>query len=100
VTDWTGYEEARDYRWQQIPHFFGVPLYFVEYGFAQIGAFQVWMRSRSDYENAVERYWSALALGGTRPLPELFAAAGGRFAFDYETLKPLMDAVAEELEGD
>jgi oligoendopeptidase F len=46
----------------------------------------------------VERYRSALALGGSRPLPELFEAAGGHFQFDYETIRPLMDAVREELE--
>jgi len=33
-----------------------------------------------------------------RPLPELFAAAGARFHFDAEALKPLMNALQEELE--
>ena len=36
-------------------------------------------------------------LGGTRPLPELFAAAGIAFDFSEKTLRPLMNAVGEEL---
>jgi oligoendopeptidase F len=97
VVDWTGYEEPCAFQWHGILHFFTVPFYYIEYGIAQMGALQVWMRSRADYRQAVERYWNALSLGGSRPLPELFAAAGARFQFDYEILKPLMDTIEEEL---
>ena len=40
---------------------------------------------------------AGLKLGGTRALPELFTAAGIHFDFSERTLRPLMDAVAEEL---
>lgn len=96
--DWSGYDRQREFRWHRQLHLFEIPFYYIEYGIAQIGALQVWLRSRTDYRDAVERYWKALSLGGSRPLPELFAAAGGRFRFDYETLQPLTDAVAEELD--
>ena len=36
--------------------------------------------------------------GGSKTLPRLFEAAGAKFKFDYETLKPLADAVGEELD--
>ena len=55
------------------------------------------MMSRKDRQHALHSYKSALKLGGTRPLPELFTAAGIRFDFSEQTLRPLMDAVAEEL---
>ncbi len=97
VVDWSGYEEHRTYLWHRQLHLYEVPFYYIEYGIALTGALQVWMRSRTDYRDAVERYWKALALGGTRPLPELFEAAGARFSFGYETLQPLMDTVGEEL---
>jgi oligoendopeptidase F len=96
--DWTGYEEQRAYHWHAILHFFATPFYYIDYGIAQLGALQVWLRSRTNYQEAVEQYWHALTFGGSRPLPELFAAAGARFQFDYEILKPLMDAVEEELD--
>ena len=53
--------------------------------------------SPRDRAGAVADYRNALALGGSRPLPELFAAAGIRFDFREETLAPLMEAINEEL---
>ena len=96
--DWSGYEEERDYTWHRQLHPFAVPFYYIEYGIAQVGALQVWLQGRRDHRGAVERYWRALSLGGSRPLPRLFEAAGATFKFDYETLKLLTDAVGEELD--
>ena len=73
------------------------PFYYVEYGIAQIGALQVWLNSRRDYDQAVAQYRNGLALGSSRPLPELFAAAGCKFDFSAATLRPLIDAVMEEI---
>jgi len=74
-----------------------VPFYYIEYGIAQLGALQIWTQFREDTAAAVGNYRSALALGGSRPLPELFAAAGARFDFSAGTIAPLMDAIASEL---
>ncbi len=95
--DWTGYDEALAFMWHRQLHIFLHPFYYIEYGIAQLGALQVWLRSRTDYRDAVARYRAALALGGTRPLPDLFTAAGARFNFDRETVAPLAEALAEEL---
>ncbi|MEA2710311.1 MAG: oligoendopeptidase, partial [Phycisphaerales bacterium] len=95
--DWSGLEEHRTSMWQRQLHLFQVPFYFVEYGIAQLGALQLWMKSKENPRQALANYRAALALGGTRPLPELFAAAGIRFDFSEKTLRPLMNAVREEL---
>lgn len=96
--DWSGYEEERDFAWHRQLHLFALPFYYIEYGIAQVGALQVWLQSRSDHRGAVERYWRALSLGGSRSLPKLFEAAGATFTFDAATLRPLADAVSEELD--
>ncbi len=78
-----------------------MPFYYIEYGIAQVGAIQVFGNARRDQEAAVEAYRQALALGGTRPLPQLFAAAGVRFALDAATLRAvisLLEEVIAELE--
>ena len=95
--DWSGLGEARRCRWQRQLHVFIHPFYYVEYGIAQIGALQVWVNARKDAAGAIARYRRALALGGSRPLPELFAAAGCRWDFGRESLRPLLAAVEEEL---
>jgi oligoendopeptidase F len=96
--DWTGLEDARQALWQRQMHLFHVPFYYVEYGIAQLGALQLWLKSRTDPAGALAAYRAALRLGGTRPLPELFAAAGIVFDFSLRTLEPLVNAVREELE--
>ncbi len=95
--DWTGCEQERVARWYEQIHFFNYPLYYIEYGIAQMGALQVWRNALSDQAGAVAAYRRALALGGSRPLPELFAAAGARLVFDVEGMAPLVDLVEEEL---
>lgn len=95
--DWSGLEAQRRHSWHRKLHFFEVPFYYVEYGIAQLGALQVWLNSRKDYQQAVNLYRNGLALGGSRPLPELFEAAGLKFDFSEKTLKPLIDAVMEEI---
>jgi oligoendopeptidase F len=95
--DWSGYEEVRSNLWHKQLHIFLYPFYYVEYGIAQLGALQVWANSKRDKREALAKYQRALALGNSRPLPELFAAAGCRFSFDRATVKPLVDLVKGEL---
>ena len=89
--------EARAFAWQKQLHLFEVPFYYIEYAIAQLGALQVWRNARQDPTRALQQYRDALALGGSQPLPELFARAGARFDFSYDTLAPLMDMLQAEL---
>jgi oligoendopeptidase F len=95
--DWMGYESARAHLWHRQLHIFLHPFYYVEYGIAQLGALQVWANSKRDKVKALNDYKQSLALGGSRPLPELFAAAGCPFRFDAATIRPLMHLAQEEL---
>ncbi len=95
--DYAGFEEVRAYSWHRQLHIFLHPFYYVEYGIAQLGALQVWLNSKTNKAKALADYKSALALGGSRPLPELFAAAGCKFQFDAQTIKPLIQLARTEL---
>lgn len=95
--DWSGYEESRAFSWHRQLHIFLHPFYYVEYGIAQLGALQVWANSRRDKVKALNDYKKSLSLGGSRPLPELFAAAGCKFQFDAATIKPLIQLAETEL---
>lgn len=96
---WEGLEPFRASLWHRQLHLFGAPLYYIEYGIAQLGALGLWLRSLEEGEKtAVEAYMTALSLGGSKPLPELFAAAGLKFDFGPETIRRLVDRVERELE--
>ena len=99
AVSWEGLEEARARSWQRQGHLFGVPFYYIEYAIAQLGALQLWTRALEEGEGAaIASYKEALAVGGARPLPELFEAAGIRFDFGAETLSRLAERVERELE--
>jgi len=99
LEDWSGYEEARANWWHKQLHIFLYPFYYVEYGIAQLGALQVWQAAKKNPRAALENYRRALALGGSRPLPELFAAAGVKFDFSEGRVGALIEAVRKELNG-
>lgn len=95
--DWSGYEEARAHLWHRQLHIFLYPFYYIEYGIAQLGALQIWANSKRDKAKALCDYKTALALGGSRPLPKLFQAAGCPFEFSAVTIRPLVKLMREEL---
>ena len=96
--DWSGLERERVARWYRQLHVFLYPFYYIEYGIAQLGALQVWRNSLRDPAEAVRRYRDALALGNTRPLPDIYSAAGARLAFDAATIGELVQLVEEQVE--
>jgi len=95
---WEEFPEWRECSWIAKLHFFCVPLYYIEYGIAQLGALQLWRNFREDASRAVRKYREALSLGGSRPLPELFRAGELEFAFDAPALRPLSAYIASVLE--
>jgi len=96
---WLGLEQFRAIQWQRQLHLFTHPFYYIEYGIAQLGALQLWLTSLERGERAaVDHYLAGLRLGGSKPLPELFAAAGLKFDFGRDTVARLVDRVERELE--
>jgi oligoendopeptidase F len=89
--DWSGLGDAKETGWQRKLHIHTIPFYYIEYGMAELGAVQVFGRALKDPKQALADYRHALSLGGTATLPELFAAAGGKFSLDEKTMG---DAVA------
>jgi oligoendopeptidase F len=95
--DWTGLRPERVARWYRQLHIFLYPFYYIEYAIAQIGALQVWRNSRRDPIRAVEAYRRFLALGATRPLPELYREAGVELSFDAGLVGELVAMVEAEM---
>ncbi len=98
VVDFSGLENYRATSWQRQLHLFEVPFYYIEYGIAQLGAIGMWMQYKKDKEKALDNYMAALKLGGTRTLPELYAAAGLSFDFSSQHIHELMTFVRGEYE--
>ena len=95
--DWSGLEQELMTGWQRKLHIHQLPFYYVEYGLAQLGAVQVWRNALTNQAEAVASYRRALALGGTVSLPQLYATAGAKFAFDGPTLRVAVNLMEETI---
>jgi len=99
VVDWEGFENARERAWHKQLHLFEVPFYYIEYGMAQLGAIAVWRNYKQNPQKALQQYKEALALGYTKTIPEVYAAAGIRFDFSEAYVRELMEFVWGEMEA-
>ncbi len=93
-----GLEHFLKIRWQAQLHIYEVPFYYIEYGFAQLGAIAVWRNYKQHPKKALEQYKTALSLGNTRSIPDVYAAAGIAFDFSEKYIKELIDFVWKEYE--
>lgn len=96
-TKWNGLEKFKNYIWQRQLHLYEVPFYYVEYGFAQLGAIAVWKNYKEDPKNGLDGYLSALKLGYTRSIPEIYKAANIEFNFSRKYISALIAFVREEI---
>ena len=99
VIDYSGLEQYRANAWQRQLHLFEVPFYYIEYGIAQLGAIGMWMQYKENPQQALDNYCSALSLGGTKTLPQLYETAGLSFDFSPDKIKVLMDFVKREMDN-
>jgi len=83
--------------WHKQLHIFLHPFYYIEYGIAQLGALGIWAHALRDPRGALAHYKKALALGGSRPLPELFRAAGLVFNFGEDPVSRAAALLRERL---
>jgi oligoendopeptidase F len=96
IINYQGLESNLKRRWQVQLHLYEVPFYYIEYGFAQLGAIAVWRNYKKDPKKAVESYKRALSLGYTKSIPEIYKAADVKFDFSPDYIKELMDFVKAE----
>ena len=90
-------EEALGILWQRKIHIFDSPLYYIEYGIAQIGALQLCYNYDRRPHETIERYLYALSLGYTKRVPDIYKAAGVQFWFDIPLMKKLARFVISKI---
>jgi len=95
--DWSGLEEAEANLWQKQLHIFEIPFYYIEYGFAQLGAIAVYKNYKENPEKALDQYLSALKLGYTKTIKEIYETAGIKFDFSAAYVKELADFIKGEI---
>ena len=95
--NWDGFEDVKMTGWHRKLHIHQEPFYYIEYGLASLGAFQIWENAQKDQGKALQQYRQALALGGTVSLPKLYSAAGANLSFDMDTLGSAVQLIEKTL---
>ncbi|HXB40484.1 MAG TPA: M3 family oligoendopeptidase [Bacteroidia bacterium] len=98
VIDYKGLESSVKRMWHGQLHIFEVPFYYIEYGFAQLGALAVWKNYLHNSTQALQQYKDALSLGYTVSIPEVYNAAGIKFDFSDKYISSIAEFVWKELE--
>jgi oligoendopeptidase F len=97
--NYEGYEAYMNRSWQGQLHIYEVPFYYIEYGFAQLGAIAMWKQYKINPVQAISNYKNALSLGYTKSIPELYTIAGIRFDFSESYIRDLAKFVLDELKA-
>lgn len=97
ITDWSGFEQYRDYMWQKQLHLFEVPFYYIEYAMAQLGAIAVYKNYCENKNSAISSYKKALSLGYTKSIVEVYEAADIKFDFSEPYISELIGFIQSKL---
>ena len=83
--------------WMQKQHIFLYPFYYIEYGLAQICAFDYYLRMLKEPQQAWADYLRLCRAGGSRGYFELLKIGALRNPFDENTVKDIMAELSEVL---
>jgi len=97
VTDVSFDKDGR--HWQQIPHIFTIPFYYINYALAGIVALSFWAKSRQNFTNAWEKYEQLTRLAGTKTFVELLEDAAMPSPFVADNLKLVADEATKFLKN-
>lgn len=80
--------------WQRQLHIYQYPFYYIDYCMAQVVAFQFWMRSLADRQDAWNRYLAFVDKGGTCTFEELVHGAGLKVPYEEGCIREVGQAIS------
>lgn len=88
--DWYyNYDGDQCYEWQDIPHIFHSPMYYVSYSTSAYSALCLWLESGDNWEQAADRYMSISSLGNEYPYREMMRKCGAGDIFTEDAIPRL-----------
>jgi len=97
MVDFSGYEKHKENSWQRQLHLYEVPFYYIEYGFAQLGAIALWKKYKENKVEGIKGYKAFMELGYTASIPAIYKAAGIEFNFSPTYVQSLFNFLTAEL---
>ena len=94
--DWGGLEAEKRKGWYY-KHLFQYPLYFVEYGYAWVGALDVYGNYLSQPQKTLGSFKGALSLGKSQSISSIYAEAGTHSPARRDDIKSMVSIIRNEL---
>ncbi|MDD3712971.1 MAG: M3 family oligoendopeptidase [Candidatus Izemoplasmatales bacterium] len=85
--------------WYRQGHIFGSPFYYIDYTLAQVLAFQYWVKSRDNHQEAFKSYLSLCRLGGSKSFVNLIKAVNLDNPFVDGTVKKVIEPIKAYLDS-
>ncbi|MGE4379189.1 MAG: M3 family oligoendopeptidase, partial [Candidatus Izemoplasmatales bacterium] len=85
--------------WYRQGHIFGSPFYYIDYTLAQILAFQYWVKSRENHQEAFKSYLKLCRLGGSKSFVNLIEAVNLNNPFKDGTVKKVIEPIKNYLDS-
>ena len=85
--------------WQGQLHIYQMPFYYIDYTLAQTCAFQFWIKSEENREQAWSDYYRLCQAGGSLPFTGLVELAGLKLPFDDGCLESVVEKVSNWLDS-
>lgn len=76
--------------WLRQSHIFWGPFYYIDYGLAQICAFNFWNKAREDREKAWEDYMKVCRVGGSKSFLEVVEIGGLKNPFEKGSIESII----------
>ena len=99
---WMDFEDlpfySRGAGWQRQLHIYQVPLYYIDYCMAQTVAFQFWIASMENREDAWKKYLAFTDKGGTCTFEQLVHGAGLKVPYEEGCIGAVCGAIRSWLE--
>ena len=100
---WIDFEDlpfySRGAGWQRQLHIYLYPLYYIDYCMAQTMAFQFWMASMENREDAWKRYLAFVDIAGTKPFEEAAQAVGMKLPYAPGCIKEIGEAISKWIDA-
>lgn len=85
--------------WYRQGHIFSSPFYYIDYTLAQVLAFQYWVKSRTNYQDAFASYLKLCKLGGSKSFVGLIDAVNLNNPFKDGTVKKVIEPIKAYLDS-
>lgn len=93
--NWRGLEKYRKNYWQEQSHIISTPFYYIQYGFAQLAAVDLYKHFKEDPAGKTRAYIKGMRMGAKEPYPKIWKEMGIDLNFSTRGIRRSLERIPE-----